>query len=195
MIEQLCAKVAWIERNLLPHERDIRHWLERKRLPESDIDDIIQEMYARIVAIENLDEIRAPKSYALQVARSIFLNQVRKPKLVTITKDGDLDDLGVASTEATPEDKFALKEEISEVLTVIAMLPERTRQVLLLRRVEGWSQRETAEHLGIAEKTVEKHLTRAAIVLMEHFGRGKKVLSRAFAEQHGSADDRENTTD
>jgi len=178
MTDTRAARIRWIEQNLLPYERDVRRWLQRKRVRDSDIDDIIQEMYARIGSLDNLDEIRSPKSYAIQVAHSILLNQSRNANVVAITRDGDLEELTVASPEASPEDEMAFRDEVNEVIEAIAALPRRTREVLLLRRVEGLSQRETASRLAIAEKTVEKHLARAAFALMEKFGRGGKSQVR-----------------
>jgi RNA polymerase sigma-70 factor (ECF subfamily) len=179
MIDKLAVRVQWIEQNLLPREAEIRVWLKRRHVREGDIDDIIQEMYARVGSVEDLEGIRSPKSYAIRVAYSIFLNQIRKPHIVTNTKDGELNNLTVASLDASPEDEIAFKDEVHEVIAAIAVLPRRTREVLLLRRVEGLSQRETARRLAIAEKTVEKHLARAAVALMEQFGRGGKPTAQA----------------
>lgn len=189
MADRLHTRVHWIEQNLLPHEADIRLWLKRKRVCEADIDDIIQEMYARIGSLDGVEEIRCAKSYAIQVAHSILLNQARKSHVVAITKDGDLDELHVASPEASPEDEIAVRDEIHEVIDAIAALPPRTRDVLLLRRVEGLSQRETALRLAIAEKTVEKHLARAAVALMEQFGRGGRGPRATGFTNHSCAAD------
>lgn len=41
---------------------------------------------------------------------------------------------------------------------MIQALPERSRQVLTLRKIYGLSQREIAVHLGIEERAVEVHL-------------------------------------
>ena len=38
----------------------------------------------------------------------------------------------------------ALHCQLSEVAQLLALLPERTREVLIMRRVEGLSQQETA---------------------------------------------------
>lgn len=174
MVERCQERILWMEQNLLPIEPEIRAWLRRKGVGEAEIDDIIQEMYARIGTVDNLDAIRVPKSYAFHVARSILMNIVRRPHIVFAAPEGDLELLGVASPEANPEEELTIKEQIREVVTVIATLPKRTRDVLLLRRVEGLSQRETAERLAIAEKTVEKHLAQAVLVLLKQFGRGGK---------------------
>ena len=46
-------------------------------------------------------------------------------------------------------------------MTAIAALPVALKQVLILRTVEGSSEAETAEILGISQKAVETRLYRA----------------------------------
>jgi len=182
MIDRIRDRVSWIERNLLPNESRIRAWLNRNHVSGPDADDIVQEMYARIGAIESFDEIRDPLLYAIKVASSILLNQVRRSRIVSIITVGDPDTYDVPSATASPEDEVASREELKMVAKALASLPKRTRDILLLRRVEGLSQRETAAKLGIAEKTVEKHIARAALYLAHQFGRGGKARSRTSLE-------------
>lgn len=48
-------------------------------------------------------------------------------------------------------------------------LPERTRSIVLLRRVHGLSQRETAKELKISEPTVERHIAKGIRQLKDYF--------------------------
>jgi RNA polymerase sigma-70 factor (ECF subfamily) len=57
---------------------------------------------------------------------------------------------------------------------MIARLPGRVRDVFTLRRVYGLSQREVAEKLAIAESTVEKHMARGFLLMLEQFKDGGK---------------------
>jgi RNA polymerase sigma factor (sigma-70 family) len=47
------------------------------------------------------------------------------------------------------------------LMLVVNQLPPKCRKVLLLRMLEGLSQKEIATRLGIAVSTVEKHLAKA----------------------------------
>jgi RNA polymerase sigma-70 factor (ECF subfamily) len=151
-------------------------------------------MYTKIGSIEHFETIRTPKSYAFQVAHSILISHVRRSQIVSLTSDGNLEDLDVASPEASPEDEVGFRDEMKQVANTIAALPPRTRDVLLLRRVEGLSQRETAERLDIAEKTVEMHMARAVYVLMKQFGRGGKSAPRASSVVVHAADEESDVT-
>lgn len=179
MIDRIRERAGWIARNVIPHEAAIRAWLKRNRLYDLDVDDVVQEMYARIVALESFDVVRDPKRYAFQVAHSIVVDHYRKARIVSIFSIGNVEELGLAAPDANPEQKATFHDEINEIEVAIATLPQRTRDVLMLRRVAGLSQKETAERLAIAEKTVEKHMARGVLMLMTRFGRGGKSASRS----------------
>ncbi len=177
MSDRIRERAGWIARNVLPHEPAIRAWLKRNRIYDLDVDDIVQEMYARIVSLETFDRIRDPKQYAFQVANSIVIDHIRRARIVSIFSVGNVEELGLAAPEADPEEKATFNDEIRQIASAIAALPARTREVLMLRRLAGLTQRETANRLGIAEKTVEKHMARAVFMLMNQFGRGGKAAT------------------
>jgi RNA polymerase sigma factor (sigma-70 family) len=174
MIERVRERAHWLARNILPHEPAIRAWLNRGYLYGLDIDDVIQEMYAKIISLETPEAIRYPKRYAFQTANSIVIDHMRRSRIVSIRAAGDLEQLDVPAPDANPQEQMEFREEIQQIATALATLPETCRETLILRRVEGLSQRETARRLGISEKTVENHMARGVWLLMSLFGRGGK---------------------
>jgi len=182
-------KGRWLARNVLPHEPVIRARLARLQLYGLEIDDIIQETYARIVSLSSLDLIRHPRQYAIQVATAIVIDHMRHTRVISITASGSLEQLDVSSPEAGPEKQFEFREEIAQVAHFLATLPPITRETLILRRVEGLSQQETARRLGISVKTVEKHMARGVLMLMDLFGRGGKIRSRPSMDREQAPED------
>ena len=67
----------------------------------------------------------------------------------------------VADDAASPEMQAASRDELVATARAIGALPSSLKDVLLLRTVEGMSQQETAEALGISAKAVETRLYRA----------------------------------
>ena len=53
------------------------------------------------------------------------------------------------------------KEELHAATASLPGLPERTRTVFILRRLEGQKYQDIAAHLGISVSAVEKHMVRA----------------------------------
>jgi RNA polymerase sigma-70 factor (ECF subfamily) len=77
----------------------------------------------------------------------------------------------IADWRFTP-DRLAGKHEILELLdATLLKLDEKQRVVFLLRDVEGFSVRETAEVLGITEANVTVRLLRARLQLRERLAR------------------------
>ena len=71
------------------------------------------------------------------------------------------DAFGVASGDASPEAEAGDRAALAKARAAMAQLPTKLREVLVLRAIEGMSQAEAAEALGVTEKTVETRLYRA----------------------------------
>ncbi|HEY0301906.1 MAG TPA: sigma-70 family RNA polymerase sigma factor, partial [Rhizomicrobium sp.] len=171
-------RAVWLARNVLPIEPALRAWLRRRRLSESEIDDLVQETYAKLITLPSVENIRDPKNYAFQVAHSIFASRIRRARIVPIHAGIDLSELAIPANDGTPEDIVQAREELLELAGALASLPLRCRTAFLLRRVDGLSQREVAQRLGISEKTVENYMTQAIRFLMDRYGRGGKTHLR-----------------
>jgi RNA polymerase sigma factor (sigma-70 family) len=173
------GRAAWLARNVLPHEPSLRAWLSRRKVFDLEIDDVVQETYARLAALPTLETIREPRGYLFQTANSIVLGHLRRSRIVSISAAADLDDFGIAALEPGPDQGIEYRDELEELFDALALLPKPCRDAFTLRRVSCLSQRETAQLLGISEKTVEKYMAKSVRHLMDIFGRGGKSPSTA----------------
>ena len=62
---------------MLPHEADLRRWLQ-KSVESSDVEDVIQESYARIAGLDSVAHIRSGRAYLYTVAKMIVVIELRK---------------------------------------------------------------------------------------------------------------------
>jgi len=162
-------RVRWFAREVLPHEVDLRLWLSRRSragLP-CDVDDIIQETYARLWTVD-ADAILNPRAYMFVTARRILGEVIRRAQVVQIEFAVDFEDLDVLEdAEAGLEGRLSARQEVERLRRIVATLPTKCRQAFQLKKLEGLSQRETAERMGVAESTVEKHLAKAFRIVSE----------------------------
>ncbi|MCK5911425.1 MAG: RNA polymerase subunit sigma-24, partial [Caulobacter sp.] len=86
------------------------------------------------------------------------------------------------------------RDELRHLARAIAAMPLKTQQAFVLRRVRGLSQREVAAHMRISENTVETHISRGVLFLIDWFGRSgnkrsqtSKTMNRESASRHGRA--------
>jgi RNA polymerase sigma-70 factor (ECF subfamily) len=143
----------WFRENLLPHEQLLRSWLLSRFCAGSDVDDIVQEAYVRVLGART-EEMRNPKAFLFATARNLAVDRLRR-RPTAGSPLADSDALSVMDEGPGAPEVVSHAEELELLKQAIQSLPERCRQVITLRKVHGLSQKETAARLGIAEHTVE----------------------------------------
>ena len=179
MSQDFRERGRWLARNVLPHEALLRAKLRAMCAYDLDIEDVIQETYARFMTHPSLDSIRHPRQYALLTARAIIIDHFRHSRVVSITSSGNLEMLEIPAPDINSEERIEFQQEIQAVMAALDQLPKMCRETLVLRRVEGLSQREVARRLNISEKTVEKHMATGVHLLIKLFGRGGKLRANS----------------
>ncbi len=179
------ALLAFVGTQILPHEGDLRHWLLRLGVKAHELDDIIQDVYCRLLRLERFDHIEDPRAYFFRSARNVLLEQVRRSKVVSIMTVQNLDELGVADLGPSPESAASSRAELTRVLGLIEGLPARCRQVFELRKVHGLSQAETAKVLRISENIVEKETAKGLSLILGHMAEAGSVVVSAFKSSSG----------
>jgi RNA polymerase sigma-70 factor (ECF subfamily) len=162
------AKYRWIGAHILPLEGEVRLWLRAhvRSLSAADIDDVIQESYARLWPAE-FATIASPRAYFYRVVRNLVHELARHARVVPMELMGEIDALGVISDEPGPERRLSARQELDRLKSIVAELPPQCRKAFELRKFEGLSQRAIAARMGVSESTVEKHLAKALARLLE----------------------------
>lgn len=165
----------------------MRSWL-RSAFPTIDADDVIQETYCRISALDSVAHIADPCSYFFQTARNVVLQQIRRTRVVSIEAASGLSefDQALAEDDASPERIVAGRRALARVEALIAALPDRCRQIFQLRKIEGVSQREIATRLGVTETIVENEVTRGLRRILDAMGEEERAEMRGRAGRRGS---------
>ncbi|PNU03259.1 RNA polymerase sigma factor [Novosphingobium guangzhouense] len=182
-------RAVWLGRNVFPHEAALRQWLSARAASAGlEVDDVVQETYAILASIERVDHIRNARTYMFEVAKSVVLQSLRRARIVTIDVQANAQVLDIPEDAPTPERVVADRQELSQVSAAIAALPERCREVFTLRKIQGLSQRQVAQSLGIAESTVEKHMVKAMAILTNAIGRGGNVRDASSSPRDQQTD-------
>ena len=185
-------RTSWLVRHVLPVEAALRAWLKGRAIGSLEIDDVVQETYAKLAELESVDEIQNPKSYTFQVAFSLIVDHLRRSQIVSIQTGADMESLASMIEGPSLERHLSDRDELRHVAAAIGRLPDQCREAFVMRRVQGLSQREIAKHLKVSENIVEKHISRAIRLLAAEFGRGGKRPARS-SKASDDADDRQET--
>ncbi len=155
----MSASAEWFADNILPLEPKVRSWLRKAGWGREDVEDLIQETYARLAA-QPAVEIGHPQAYVFATVRNVAADQLRRKQVVAIRSVADISRLNVVDGELDAESRLTAHEELERLRAAIDRLPPQCRAVFVLRKVEGLSQAETARRLNLAQGTVEKYVAR-----------------------------------
>jgi RNA polymerase sigma factor (sigma-70 family) len=152
----------------LPHESEVRGWLRRHlyRLSAADIDDLIQDAYARLWVVEFTGIVNG-RSYLFAIVRNLVVEQARRARIVPMERLGEIEALRVPSEEPGPDRRVGAHQELERLAGIVAGLPTQCRRAFQLQKFHNLSQREIAADMNISEKTVEKHLAVALLRVLD----------------------------
>lgn len=158
----------WFREHVEPHERELRAYL-RGRFPSvRDIDDLVQETYARVLRTRRLGKARLTRAYLFVIARNAAFDQLRQRKIAAIEGMAEIERLAVVEDRPDAAEAASQEQEFALLAEAIATLPERCREIFILRRYHDLSHKEIARRLGIAENTVNAQLVTAMLRCREY---------------------------
>ena len=149
---------AWLSCSVIPHEPSVRRALSRLGVREDAIEDVLQDAYLRLLKAEDVSNVRDSRSYFARAARSVVLSRARRAKVLVEETRDDHYFSTLEAAEPGPEAAIDAHRQWAKVQSAFEDLGDRRRQVVVLRRFERLSGRETAARMAISESAVEKHL-------------------------------------
>lgn len=149
----------WFARHVQPHESMLRAWLRSRFKSETDIDDVVQESYLRLLRARERGEVTSPKAFLFAVARNLALDRLRHREVVPTEPLAESEGLAVLDEGGHAPELIAHNQELELLTEAIQSLPDRCRRIFTLRKVYGLSQAEIAAQLGVSENTVSAQLT------------------------------------
>lgn len=147
-----------------------------------EAEDLVQETYLRVVRAANQPQPEENlKAWLFVIMRNAWLNNLRrKHHGRKIFEFNDQSAPGVASDTGNPHVVYLRKLEQDLVREAIASLPDRYREIVVLRDIEGFSYQEIATVLNCPAGTVMSRLGRARGKLRNALYARQKVDRRLY---------------
>jgi RNA polymerase sigma-70 factor (ECF subfamily) len=141
--------------------KPIRGWIAAKRsVPASESEDLTQEVFIRLLRYSDDVLVENPQAYLHRVATNV-VNEWRVRCRVRLPHDESwLDELQLDADEE-PQNVFARSEASQYLRDLVAKLPRRQREILLLHVEEGLTYKQIAHERGLTYRIVLRDLTRA----------------------------------
>ena len=144
----------------------------RKRTRNApEVQDLVQQVFLRLAQYRELGEIQNPYAYIFQTASNTLKDHYRHRAICDRFAAGQLAQSGEPDTDFSPERVLQGRETLARLTYALRQLPERTRDILMLRCFEGLKHAEIARLQGISVRAVEKHMAKALAHLSQALDR------------------------
>lgn len=130
----------------------------------NDAEDLTQEVFMRVLkSYQNYNHQGSIKTWIISIAKYAAIDQLRKKKFSSIFKDTFFK--RIPSNQKSPHESLEVNEDTKLLYEAISKLKPNYRTVIILRAINEYSVKETAEILGCKESKVKVDFHRALNIL------------------------------
>jgi len=146
--------------------RKARAAVLRKGVPQDEVDDLVQEAFLRLEGYERTNAVRSKEAFLVSAAVNLTIDWARRQKRSPF-EHGATNIDNIVEDAVAPDEVIVARARLRRLEDGIAQLPDRTRRILLSRRIDGIGYREIADAEGMSISAVEKQVARATLSLMK----------------------------
>jgi RNA polymerase sigma factor (sigma-70 family) len=145
----------------LEYREHLQQFLVRRIRRAQDVQDLSQEVYLRLLRVQEPGFLREPLAYLYRTAANVVYEFLRSRR-EHVTFDSELADRAAAKSDLPKSDEIGDQLGYERDLErVLAALPPLQQTILVLQKRDGLSYEEIALRLKLSVHTVEKYLFRA----------------------------------
>lgn len=154
------------ENRVLPAKNKLFRFALRFLGNEEEAKDIVQEVLIRVWnGREQMNQVHNWEAWCMRITKNLSLDRIR---VMTREQTQPIEESFNIHHEAlTPHESTEVNERMQRITFMIATLPEKQRQVIHLRDVEGYSYQEICEVLELDMNQVKVNLFRARTTVRE----------------------------
>ncbi|ODP39011.1 RNA polymerase sigma factor [Sphingomonas turrisvirgatae] len=145
----------------------LQRYFTRRGIPASDAQDLVQEVFARLLNKDDLDDVANADGYLFAAAANMARDYFRHRNVRMANPAAGFASEVQRTEDFDPERLVAGRQELDMLLAALNEMPERMRNIFILARLENLPRNEIAERLGVSKRTVEAQITLATACLAE----------------------------
>ena len=134
-----------------------------------EAEDLTQEVLMRLAGAD-LKSIENPEAYLFSIASNLLRDRARRERVRSNIRQeiAQSPELGVEMLD--PHRVAEGQDMLDTMYLALAELPEKTRRIFVLYRIENVSRKTIADQFGLCESSIDKHVSRAMGYLIDRLG-------------------------
>ncbi len=145
---------------------NIRAYIYFKCSDQDLAEDLAQDTFIKLWENRAKIDRSTVKSYLYTIAGNLTINYLKRQQL----KYKFINQAEQGREKSNPEFILEMKEYEAKLERVIADMPDGSREVFLMNRLEDIKYKDIAERLGISVKAVEKRMSKAIKIIRDALG-------------------------
>jgi len=157
-----------VERLYLDYSDKVYHFIYLLVRHKETAEDLTQETFCKAIkSLNNFNNRASVLTWLLKIARNVTYDHFRRKRIIQFFKWGSENDIDHKTP--TPESTAETNEALVKLHDALRRLKKDYRDVLILRKLNECSIKETAYILGWTEAKVKTKMTRGFEALREEF--------------------------
>jgi RNA polymerase sigma-70 factor (ECF subfamily) len=140
----------------------LRRFIAKRVRNSADVEDILQDLAARIAGRDRSAAIDNKTAFLFSVASNLVKDRDRRGLVRRQNEHVALDNVEIADPTALQDDVVDGRQRLRRLMTALGSLPRKEREVFVLHRVEGRTLLEAAQQSGLSLAQVRKLVERAS---------------------------------
>lgn len=130
-------------------------------------EDLVQDLYLKLASVDAGADVRAPAALLYRMAANLLVDHARSAqrsarrsgqwRMETRASLGGEDIVD----EPAADEVVVAKQRVRQLADAVAALPPQMGRAFRLHKLEGLSQAQTAQAMGVSTKMVEQHIQAA----------------------------------
>jgi RNA polymerase sigma factor (sigma-70 family) len=154
------ARALEVERLFRDHNDALIRFLTLRLQSRQEAREVAQEAYVRLLQLERADVASFVRAYLFRIAGNLAIDRLRRRATESRFEEPEL--FSNLFTKPPDPETLALEDERTEqIRSFLHELPDTVRDAFMLFRLEDMDQKSIARRLGITDRMVRNHITRA----------------------------------
>jgi RNA polymerase sigma factor (sigma-70 family) len=152
--------------DMLNHAPALRAYLRRRVRNPADVDDYVQEVYAKVLKAAPAEKIGTMRGFLFRVASNLLADRFRRDQARMRESHVTIDSTpGLTDGRPGPERELRARERLRALSDALKSVDPIARSIFLLVRVHGLSHREAGERFGMEAKQASHQVERVLAYL------------------------------
>jgi RNA polymerase sigma factor (sigma-70 family) len=156
------ARAQEVERLFRDHNEALVRYLTLRLHSRQEAREVAQEAYVRLLQLERTDVSSFLRAYLFRIAGNLAIDRLRRRATEMRAQEAELFS-GLFERPPEPEAVALEREQVMQVREILHELPDAVREAFLLFRTQDMDQASIASRLGITDRMVRNHITRALL--------------------------------